>query len=76
MGNIGSLEEQRPPLWQRGARELLVRESHDGLFRGFFRLMGSPDKPADLIQDPFLALWDYLAPPARHDRAAHLGRRH
>ena len=48
------------PLLDRSARELFVRESHEGLFRWFYRLMGSPDEAADLTQDTFLAFWDSL----------------
>jgi RNA polymerase sigma factor (sigma-70 family) len=57
---IPSPEQERSSLLDRTARELFVCESHDGLFRWFYRLMGSPDEAADLTQDTFLAFWDSL----------------
>src|SRR4051812_29967320 len=60
VGKIRATEEERLPLLDRSARELFVRESHEGLFRWFYRLMGSPEEAADLTQDTFLAFWDSL----------------
>lgn len=53
-------EQEQSPLLDRSARELFVRESHEGLFRWFYRLTGSPDEAADLTQDTFLAFWESL----------------
>ena len=55
-----SPEQERSTLLDRSAREVFVREFHEGLFRWFCRLMGSPDEAADLTQDTFLAFWDSL----------------
>jgi RNA polymerase sigma-70 factor (ECF subfamily) len=43
---------------QRFAREEFVRASYAGLFRWFYRLVGSPDLAADLTQETFSAFWE------------------
>ena len=60
VGKIRSPEQERSPLRDRNARESFVRESHEELFRWFYRLVGSPDEAADLTQDTFLAFWNSL----------------
>jgi RNA polymerase sigma-70 factor (ECF subfamily) len=44
-------------LGDRASREAFVRAAYAGLFAWFCRLVGSPDRAADLTQETFAAFW-------------------
>jgi RNA polymerase sigma-70 factor (ECF subfamily) len=44
-------------LGDRASREEFVRDAYAGLYRWFCRLVGAPDRAADLTQETFAAFW-------------------
>src|SRR5262249_46528034 len=53
-------DDRTERLGDRDSREAFVRAAYAGLYRWFYRLVGSPDRAADLTQETFAAFWESL----------------
>jgi RNA polymerase sigma-70 factor (ECF subfamily) len=53
-------DDQTDCLGDRDSREAFVRAAYAGLYRWFYRLVGSSDRAADLTQETFVAFWESL----------------